>query len=317
MDMNTEQLTNFIKNISSKYNIPIDELENIKNSVASYKCKCGSVIKNEARGIKRHEKTKKHLEFIKNNEIPDTRAAEEESEVKQVSKKNYSIIYKLKSFIDEDKIHGWYDLSFNPNAIHLLEANQDKIVWHRLSLNPNAIHLLEANQDKIDWGNLSENPNAIHLLEANPDKIEWEWLSANPNAIHLLEANPDNIDWDMLSSNRNAIHLLEANPDKIHWSWLCINPNAIHLLEANQDEIDWPMLSENPNAIHLLEANPDKIEWDSISGNLNIFTYDYEKMRENCNLYKEELIAYVYHPSRLFKNVTEETDIDELLDIYE
>ena len=318
MDMNTEQLTKFVNNISSKYNIPIDELENIKNSVATYTCQCGSVIKNEVRGIKIHEKTKKHLEFLlKKNGIPDTRAAEEESEVKQVSKKNYSIIYKLNSFIDEDKIHGWSDLSFNPNAIHLLEANQDKIVWFTLSANLNAIHLLEANPDKIVWNRLSRNPNAIHLLEANPDKIDWNMLCLNPNAIHLLEANPDKINWEWLSENPNAIHLLEANPDKIVWHMLLENPNAMHIIEANQDKIDWRRLSQNPNAMHILEANQDKINWYSISSNPNIFTYDYEKMKENCNLYKEELIAYVYHPSRLFKNVTEETDIDELFDMYE
>ena len=34
-----------------------------------------------------------------------------------------------------------------------------------ISRNPNAIHLLEQNMDKIDWKFLSENPNAIHLLE--------------------------------------------------------------------------------------------------------------------------------------------------------
>ena len=41
-----------------------------------------------------------------------------------------------------------------------------------LSSNPNAIHLLETNQDYIDWYMLSKNPNAIHLLEANQKKIE-------------------------------------------------------------------------------------------------------------------------------------------------
>jgi hypothetical protein len=77
-------------------------------------------------------------------------------------------------------------LSSNPNAIHILEQNLDKIFWNRLSLNPNAIHLLEQNIDKIDWSWLSVNPNAIHLLEQNIDKIDWSWLSVNPNAIHLL-----------------------------------------------------------------------------------------------------------------------------------
>jgi hypothetical protein len=55
-----------------------------------------------------------------------------------------------------------------------------------LSLNPNAIHLLEQNVDKINWNTLSENPNAIHLLEQNVDKIDWSALLSNPNAIHLI-----------------------------------------------------------------------------------------------------------------------------------
>ena len=47
--------------------------------------------------------------------------------------------------------------------------------------NPNAVHILEANMDKINWDILSENPNAIHILEKNIDKIEWRYLSANPS----------------------------------------------------------------------------------------------------------------------------------------
>jgi len=54
-----------------------------------------------------------------------------------------------------------------------------------LSFNPNAIHLLEENQDKIDWSDLSQNPNAIHLLEQNIDKIHWYWLSRNPSIFYM------------------------------------------------------------------------------------------------------------------------------------
>ena len=53
--------------------------------------------------------------------------------------------------------------------------------WSALSQNPNAIHLLEQNPDKIDWDYLSRNENAIHLLEQNQDKIWWDYLSLNPN----------------------------------------------------------------------------------------------------------------------------------------
>ena len=50
-----------------------------------------------------------------------------------------------------------------------------------LSMNPNAIALLERNQDNIwCWVMLSDNPNAISLLERNQDKIDWCWLCANP-----------------------------------------------------------------------------------------------------------------------------------------
>ena len=60
-----------------------------------------------------------------------------------------------------------------------------KIDWIELSYNPNAISLLEQNQDKIDWVELSGNPNAIHLLEQNMDKINWNTLSENPSIFKL------------------------------------------------------------------------------------------------------------------------------------
>jgi len=119
-----------------------------------------------------------------------------------------SQIYKLRDWINQDKIH-WNRLSSNknPNAIHLLEQNMDKINWRCLSGNPNAIHLLEQNRDEINWEWLSKNPNAIHLLEQNPEKIKWPWLSGNPNAIHILEKNQDKIDWRWLSENPNIFVL--------------------------------------------------------------------------------------------------------------
>jgi len=46
--------------------------------------------------------------------------------------------------------------------------------------NPNAIHILEQNIDKINWGLLTLNPNAEKLLNENKDKINWYWISDNP-----------------------------------------------------------------------------------------------------------------------------------------
>ena len=274
-----------------------------------YECRCGSILKSSTKSsITKHEKTKKHIKFI----------SETSSKTSSRVEINYSNVYKYKNYIEEDKLHPvMFSKNPHPYTIHILETNPDKINWAILSGNPNAINLLKTNLDKIDWWVLSHNANAIHLLESNPDKIDWNSLCSNPNAIHILEDNLDKINWGVLSRNPNAIHLLEANPDKINWNSLCSNPNAIHLLEANPDKINWGVLSRNPNAIHIIENNLDKIVWYDISSNPNIFTYDYEKMKSNCNIFKEELIQYIYHPSRIFKNVNEDTDIDEILDMYD
>lgn len=173
-----------------------------------------------------------------------------------------------------DKI-SWPAICGNPSAFHLFEAifrnsKEDKH-WLFLSLNAAAIHLLEANPDRINWISLSLNPAAIHLLEANPDKINWYMLSKNPAAINMLKANMDKIYWKSLSCNPAAIDLLEANPDKIHWEYLSQNPAAMHLLEANPDKIAWSRLSRNPSAIHMLEANQDKVDWEHIFANPAIF----------------------------------------------
>ena len=60
-------------------------------------------------------------------------------------------------------------------------AEGKEVNWKWLSLNPNAIHLLEKNLDKVDWDLLSSNENAIHILKKNIDKVDWEWLSRNPS----------------------------------------------------------------------------------------------------------------------------------------
>jgi hypothetical protein len=69
----------------------------------------------------------------------------------------------------------WFILSYNPNAIPILEKNIDKVDWRNLSYNPNAVHLLEKNLDKVDWWNLSYNINA-HLLLS---KLDYEGMKLN------------------------------------------------------------------------------------------------------------------------------------------
>ena len=54
--------------------------------------------------------------------------------------------YKLRDWIDINKIDcDFLSSNPNPNAIHLLSQNLDKINWYYLSSNPNAIQLLQEN----------------------------------------------------------------------------------------------------------------------------------------------------------------------------
>jgi hypothetical protein len=231
----------------------------------------------------------------------------------------------------------FFELGRNPNAIPLLEKNPD--IFHKdnmdslygLSQNPNpdAIPLIFKNLDKFDntaWSFLGENPNFIEIMNKclflknkeilNNVIVYCSNISKNPNAIHFLEATQDIIYWPYLSENPNAISLLEKNQDKINWDNLSKNPNAISLLEKNQDKINWFDLSANPNAIPLLEKNLDKIDWEWLSGNPSIFEpeyqYEYEALKERCDIYKEELMQIAMHPSRIQKILDMGISIDEL-----
>ena len=87
------------------------------------------------------------------------------------------------------------------------------------------------------------------------------------------------LNWTLLSSNLNTFDLLKENINKINFKLLSLNKNAIELLKENQDKINWKLLSKNPS----------------------IFTYDYEKIKNNFQNLKDEIIAKTLHPDRLFK----------------
>ena len=129
----------------------------------------------------------------------------------------------------------------------------------------------------------NSSPEAIQLLKENPDKINWFNLSSNEcvEAIQLLKENPDKINFDELSWNKCAGQLLKKNPYKINWRNLVYN----QCVEVFQ----------------LLKENPDKINWYEFSKNNYIFAYDYDKMRENCLLFKEDLMKNRFHPINLYK----------------
>ena len=107
----------------------------------------------------------------------------------------------------------------------------------------------------------------------------------------------------MLSINPAAIHLLEANQHLINWRMLSKNPAAIHLLEANQHLIDWIVLAENPAGIRLFEKNLDKIGI-TLYKNPSIFVYDYDKMKQRMDIFREDLMKKIFHPLNIINPLT-------------
>jgi hypothetical protein len=65
----------------------------------------------------------------------------------------------------------------------------------------------------------------------------------------------------------------------------------------------------------LLEQHIDKInqiDWYLLSKNPNIIEYDYQTMKTNTSVYKEELIAKAFHPSRVIKWIYQDYDPSEM-----
>jgi hypothetical protein len=89
----------------------------------------------------------------------------------------------------------------------------------------------------------------------------------------------------------------------------------MELLKENPDKIKWYELSSNPSAIELLRENPDKINWFELSVNPAIFTYDYDKIKNDFQELGEEIVAKALHPKRIFRLV-ELYGEDEIYDIY-
>ena len=79
---------------------------------------------------------------------------------------------------------------------------------------------------------------------------------------------------------------------------LSLNPNAIHLLEQNIDNVNWYNLScnPNPNIINLVKQYSKRVNWHPLSMNPSIFTYDYEKIRQEKQCINEQIITYKCRP---------------------
>lgn len=119
-----------------------------------------------------------------------------------------------------------FEICKNPNTIKLIikrnilnEQDEHYInvfggicktsIWDGLSSNPNAIHIIEKNLDKLDekcWTNLSKNPNAIHIIEKNKEKIDWMYIYGNPSIFTY--------DYELIKQIKHDI-----NKSITEWIW--------------------------------------------------------------------------------------------------
>jgi hypothetical protein len=210
---------------------------------------------------------------------------------------------------------------------NLLDKNNrpHNIYWNLLAMNsnPKAIELIEKyhnyffnNSLEETLSALSKNPNAAYLLKKYPEKIDWSMIvyNTNPDAIRIIEQNLDKISsFVYLSDNEIALHIIEKNLDKIHdWIFLSKNKKAMHILEKNLDKVNWKTFSENEAAIDILLKNLDKVCYNRLSKNPAIFEYDYQGLKERCDIYREELMKKTMHPSRIQKLLEQGIEIEEL-----
>jgi len=225
-----------------------------------------------------------------------------------------------------------YNKYYLENYKDIIIKNHRKIDWTNISTNLNDIDLLNKYINYLDWESLSLNPHAISILEKNIEKIHWDNLSLNSNSGPIIENNLDILDdihWQNLSACLNSIKILKDNKDKLNYYYLPINIHAVDLVEEIIDNdinsIDLNRLLSNKNAIHLIEKYYDKIFIKSSSCDMSmgilyknpaIFTYDYDKMKNNKKLINEDIIKYWYHPKKIEKYLQFNDDIDDYLNIF-
>jgi len=206
---------------------------------------------------------------------------------------DWSWLSKQSQFIDIIEQHlydyvDWFSITYNPNAIHIIEKNLNQIEFPVLACNPNAISIIEKNLDQYNfnsygnkdfWDNLSANPNAYDILIKNIEKINWEILATNPNVIFIftnLMIEKNKLIYNYLNNldNNDIIDISFINKlfnfDEDNFiDRLSSNPNAIPLIEKNLEKISWYDLVANLNAYHLIKNNINKFNWCNLSSNPN------------------------------------------------
>jgi hypothetical protein len=200
----------------------------------------------------------------------------------------------------------------------------EKLYWKNLSGNPNAIKLLDANPDKIDWYNLSGNPNGFDLIKKyvignkeQEDKILWHNLSLNSKvAIKFLETkiqeDENNISWYLLAQNPEAISILRKYPKKINWNAISKNPKAIDIIQKKWEEEKRLIKTKHPIYTHLKEVHI--VSWDILSSNTGAFDLLKEKIQMEKDMPPDEYNILNYKEKINWGSLSGNTEAVELLE---
>ena len=226
---------------------------------------------------------------------------------------------------EEDLLDCWEALCQNPNAIHIIEQNIEKI-----------INIYERENDPMNkwWSSLCQNPNAIHIIEKYIEKIIniyeckktnmfwWRSLCQNPNATHIIEKYIEKFKPHCFIKPDNFNHTTSLNygitASTECWHALCLNPNAIYIIEQNLHHIDteifpniFPMIFSNPSIFEInYEYLQNQFDYINRKTDIDEIIRLYERKNKYLsynnlvfNLLEHDLIRAVFHPTRVGKHL--------------
>lgn len=197
---------------------------------------------------------------------------------------------------DDREFVNWAELSVNPAAFEILNANPERIVWDVLK-SPSVAYKLISEHKELFLK--KENIIAFSSSASSNEFFDELFLTDtyrtynltlgeilhtislnthNEKCLkvmdYLLEMEPEYkeyCDWISLSSNPLAIDLLSNNIDRIDWGYLSSNPAAKSILNNNLDKVNWRLLSSEGGLelMSILENNLNHVVWSELSYNSN------------------------------------------------
>jgi hypothetical protein len=240
---------------------------------------------------------------------------------------NPSAVHLLKKYKKVVNI-GYLLFNTNPDLLDLILENdfvKQTNIWDTYFLgNINSIDLFlcylgDGVRERLDTLTPdTASPTKEHDIETlkniiNEKVFSWYYLCSNPHpyAIKILRLFPENIHSLIVTNPCEDAYDLICNTlknstrhDTIIIKNLCknTNPRMLKLLDDySPDSYEWANLCINPGAIFILvkEEYRNRISPIYLLQNPNIFVYNYENMRRNISVFKEELTARVLRPSNI------------------